>query len=153
MIEAHQNWFIAIKQVEAISDNLKQELKAMGADILHDDMYIHAHFFIPEDVYPHADETLKAEGFSLSDTHPPICSIGKRDDYDAFEKRVPIIEVREAKALQHLFDKGVCMSGGAGRPHIHIKIPSDNREQILNLLTEHSYYAKPISNEDATCSH
>jgi hypothetical protein len=153
MIEAHQNWFIAIKQIEAISDNLKQQLKALGADILHDDMYIHAHFFIPEEIYPHADETLKNEGFTLSDTHPPACSIQQCDGYEAFEKRVPIIEVREAKALQHLFDKGVCMSGGAGKPHIHVKIADENREQIISLLSEHKYYAKPIVGGSASCNH
>lgn len=153
MIEPHQNWFIAIKQVEAISEKLKQELQTMGADILHDDMYLHAHFFIPEEVYPHADATLKEEGFTLSDTHPPICSIGKQEGYDVFEKRVPIIEIREANALKHLFDKGVCMSGGAGRPHIHVKIPGEQREQIISLLAEHKYYAKPLIDEETTCRH
>jgi hypothetical protein len=153
MIEPHQNWFIAVKQVEAISENFKQTLSSMGADVLHDDVFIHAHFFIPEDVYPHADETLKEEGFTLSDTHPPVCSIGKRDGYQVFEKRIPIIEVREANALKHLFDKGVCMSGGAGRPHIHVRIPDEKNQQIISLLAEHQYFPRADLDEDTQCRH
>ena len=142
MIEPHQNWFIAVKQIEAISKKLEKELVSHGADVLHDKMYIHAHFFIPEEVFPHADEAFKKEDFTLSDTHPPVCAIGIRDGYDIFEKRIPIIEVTEANALKHLFDKGVCMSGGAGKPHIHIKIPSEKRQEITSLLAEHRYYLK-----------
>ncbi|MBF0263907.1 MAG: hypothetical protein HQL46_01445 [Gammaproteobacteria bacterium] len=139
MLEAHQNWFIATKQVEAISSRLQQELEALGCEVLHDPMYIHAHFFIPEDVYPHADETMKRVGFTLSEKHPPICSIEHQDNFEVFEKRVPIIEVRESKALKALFDQGVSMSGGAGRPHIHIKIPDENKQQVVELLAEHQY--------------
>lgn len=142
MIEPHQNWFIAIKQVENISQKLEAELESIGADIRHENEYIHAHFFIPEDVYAHADEALNEQGFTLSDTHPPVCSIGQLDDYEVFEKRIPIIEIREANALKHLFDKGVCMSGGAGKPHIHIKIPAAKREEVIHLLHEHKYYLK-----------
>ncbi|MFK5895195.1 MAG: hypothetical protein QM504_18430 [Pseudomonadota bacterium] len=153
MIEPHQNWFIAVKQVEEISEKFKAELVSMGADVLHDKMYIHVHFFIPEDVYPHADETLKEQGFTLSDSHPPICSIGKRENYEVFEKRIPIIEVREHDALKHLFDKGVCMSGGAGRPHIHVKIPAEKRQLIIELLAEHQYFPKPDLGKETHCSH
>ncbi len=153
MIEPHQNWFIAVKQIEAISKKLEKELVSHGADVLHDKMYIHAHFFIPEDVFPHADKTFQEQGFSLDDRHPPICSLKKNENYEAFEKRVPIIEVREAEALKHLFDQGVCMSGGAGRPHIHIKIPTDKRELIIDLLATHSYFPKPSIDEDLQCRH
>jgi len=144
MLEAHQNWFIATKQIEAISSRLQQELEGLGCEVLHDPMYLHAHFFIPEDVYPHADETMKAVGLTLTDEHPPICSIGHKDGFEVFEKRMPIIEVREADALRALFDQGVSMSGGAGRPHIHVKIPDEKRQDVLEFLSEHKF----ISHKD-----
>jgi|GEM_PF-2789956 len=142
MIEPHQNWFIAVKDVEAITDSLKSQLTEMGVEVLHDKLYLHAHFFIPEPVYPHADETLQSHGFTLSDKHPPICSIGLKEGYDIFEKRVPLIEVTEAKSLSMLAEKGVCMSGGAGKPHIHVKIPPDKREDVIQLLHNNQYFEK-----------
>ncbi|MCW8929367.1 MAG: hypothetical protein OQL19_03900 [Gammaproteobacteria bacterium] len=153
MIEPHQNWFIATKKVVALSEQLEKELTAIGVDVLHGETFIHAHFFIPEDVYPHADEAFQKEGFTLTDTHPPVCSIGIRDDYEIFEKRIPIIEVTEANALKHLFDKGVCMSGGAGKPHIHVKIPNEKREEVVNLLAAHKYYLKQDLLKDSNRCH
>jgi len=142
MIEPHQNWFIAVKPVEAITSALKEQLNAMGVEVLHDELYIHAHFFIPEPVFPHADETLRSHGFSLTDKHPPICSIGQQEGYDIFEKRVPLIEVTEARSIASLAEQGVCMSGGAGKPHVHIKIPADKKEEINQLMAENQYFLK-----------
>jgi len=142
MIDPHQNWFIATKKVDAISEDLNNKLSAMGVEVLYDELYLHAHFFIPEAVYPHADETLQSHGFTLSDKHPPLCSIGLKEGYDIFEKRVPLIEVTEAKSLAMLAEKGVCMSGGAGKPHVHLKIPGDKRNAVIQLLEENHYFEK-----------
>ena len=137
MKTCQQNWFIASKQVDALTPMLKQQLENLDVEILEGDSYIHGHFFIPEQHYYDAEKLLAEFGFKLTDQHPPVCKIGKKAGFEVFEKRVPLIEVREARALAELAEQGVSLSGGAGKPHVHLKISSNNRDQVLALLTEH----------------
>lgn len=55
---------------------------------------------------------------------------------------MPFIEVREAKALAGLAENGVCMSGGAGKPHVHLKIPEAIHQTVAQLLQENGYCLK-----------
>jgi len=140
MSEYHNNWHIAVKPITAISAELKSRLTEMGATVKECDVSLHAHFFIPEDIYYNVQERFKSHGFELTDHHPAFCTFEPDANFEAYQKRVPIIEGREANFLAELMPLGVLMSGGAGKPHFHISIPKDRRSEIVHELSENSYF-------------
>lgn len=140
MREYQTYWYIAIKQIEAIPKDLKEKLAGMGVQALEGKIYIHLHIFVPENVYAKVEVFFKESGFEITQQHPPVCTIGKKPGFEIFEKRVPIIEAREAKFLGEMAAHGVMMSGGAGKPHVHLSIPADKREDVLKILKESEYY-------------
>jgi len=139
------NWYIAVKEIEPISGDLREKLVARGVEVVVGRVFIHAHIFIPHKAFARSEEIFKAGGFKLTQEHPPVCSVGSRPGFEIYEKRVPIIESREARFLAEMVEEGVMMSGGAGKPHIHLSIPGDKREEVLRLLDENAYYPKETS--------
>lgn len=133
-------WYIAVKQIEVIPKDLKERLAAMGVEVLEGKVYIHLHIFIPENIYAKVEVFFKESGFEITQQHPPVCGIGKKSDFEIYEKRVPIIEAREAKFIGEMAEHGVMMSGGAGKPHVHLAIPADRRDEVLKILDENQYY-------------
>lgn len=135
-------WYIAVKRIEPIPGDLREKLTSMGVTVLEGKVYIHAHIFIPETIFPKVEEFFKESGFELTSEHPAVCSIGVKPGFEIFEKRVPIIEAREAKFLADMAGYGVSMSGGAGKPHVHLSIPEEKREEVQKILDENHYYLK-----------
>jgi hypothetical protein len=145
MKTSHTYWYIAVKRIEPIPGDLKEKLISMGVTVLEGKVYIHAHIFIPESVYLKVEEFFKKSGFEITSEHPSVCSIGEKPDFEIFEKRVPIIEAQEAKFLAEMAEYGVLMSGGAGKPHVHLSIPQEKREEALSVLDENHYFLKEFS--------
>lgn len=140
-----EHWYIAVKRVEAIPPDLEKKLTSLGVTILKGDVYIHAHFFIPENVYSEAEDFFKEGGYTLSKGHPPVCSIGAKPKFEVFEKMVPILEGRETQFLAKMAEHGIMMSGGAGKPHVHLSIPPEKRNEVLELLKANKYFPKNYS--------
>jgi len=140
MRDNQTNWHIAVKHISAISPELKNRLTEMGATVKECDVSIHAHFFIPEDVFYKVEESFKSHGFKITERHPTVCTFEPDPDFECYQKRVPIIEGREAQFLAELQPLGVLMSGGAGKPHFHIAIPEDMRQEIVQALDDNNYY-------------
>ena len=141
-MEFQNEWFIAVKEVQNISPELRKALEGFGAEVLDEKVYIHAHFHVPQDSYALAEEMLGKHDFVLQEEHPAQCAYGHREGFQVFEKRMPIIEAREADTLTELTKCGVLMSGGAGKPHVHVSIPADKSSDILNALKENGYFPK-----------
>ncbi|MBF0275400.1 MAG: hypothetical protein HQK84_09240 [Nitrospinae bacterium] len=141
-MDSNFEWYIAVKEVEAISNDLREKLSALGCSISDEKVYIHAHFHVPMDYVAKAEELLKQYGFTFQEKHPVFCTVGNLQEASMYEKRVPIIEARERELLNELLDFGVLMSGGAGKPHIHIAIPTSNKDEVNALLKENGYYLK-----------
>ncbi len=145
MKTAHIYWYIAVKRIPPIPEDLKEKLISMGVEVLEGKVYIHAHIFIPEPVYVKVEDFFKKSGFEITLDHPAVCSIGKKTDYEIYEKRVPIIEAQESKFLAEMAEYGVLMSGGAGKPHVHLSIPQEKRKEVLSVLDENHYFLKEFS--------
>jgi hypothetical protein len=142
MHNVRTDWHIAVKRVEPVSPPVKTELEALGAEVLACGVYVHAHFFIPEERVDEVQALFRNQGFELHHEHPPACTLDVGPGYETFERRVALLGPEDAAFLAAIAEHGAQLSGGGGKPHIHVMVPEGQRAAVLEVLTHQGFSPK-----------